>query len=139
MMLTTKARYAIMSVVELASSRENTSMPMNLSEISSRLNIALSYLEQIFNLLRKSNIVRAIKGPGGGYVLNHQINMLKISEIIDAVDENIRMTRCTSAQSSGCTIKGSKCQTHKLWEGLGDNIRSYFSSISIEDIISGKA
>ena len=134
MMLTTKSRYAVMAIVDVAS--KNAPNPTRLSEISARQNIPLNYLEQIFPKLKKANIVTARKGPGGGYNLNKEHNNLYILNIIDAVNENIKMTRCS--KENFCTKVGKKCKTHDLWFGLSNQIRSYLASISIEDVINGK-
>ncbi len=120
-----------MAVLELASNSEDK--PMKLADISHNQNIALSYLEQIFLKLKKVNIVSAVKGPGGGYFLSRDLELLKIIDIIDGVEENIKMTRCGTENT--CIKSGVKCVTHDLWKGLGNKIRDYFSSISVKDVI----
>ena len=135
MMLTTKGRYAVMAIVDIA--MQDSVRPVNLSEVSQRQNIALNYLEQLFTKLRKTGVVKATRGPGGGYVLMDLPQNIKISHIIDAVDEEIKITRCT-AVLDGCVTKKAKCVTHNLWSGLGNNIRSYLDSISITDVIEGR-
>jgi Rrf2 family transcriptional regulator, iron-sulfur cluster assembly transcription factor len=134
MMLTTKSRYAVMAILEVASS--GSTKPMRLSDISEKQTIPLSYLEQIFLKLKKSHIVKSVKGPGGGYCLNSASELLNIIEIIDAVEENTKMTRCSVDKT--CRKNGAKCMTHDLWKGLGNQIRNYFSSISVADVMSGK-
>ncbi len=134
MMLTTKSRYAVMAILEVASNEPM--QPMKLSEISQRQTIPLNYLEQIFLKLKKANIVKSIKGPGGGYYLNATSESLNIIEIIDAVEENTKMTRCSVDKT--CRKNGVKCMTHDLWKGLGNQIRNYFSSISVADVMSGR-
>ncbi|MFK7968223.1 MAG: Rrf2 family transcriptional regulator [Rickettsiaceae bacterium] len=134
MMLTTKSRYAVMAILEVASS--GSTKPMRLSDISEKQTIPLSYLEQIFLKLKKAHIVKSVKGPGGGYCLNSASELLNIIEIIDAVEENTKMTRCSVDKT--CRKNGAKCMTHDLWKGLGNQIRNYFSSISVADVMSGK-
>ncbi len=134
MMLTTKSRYAVMAIVEVASSQ--SIKPIKLADISNKQTIPLNYLEQIFLKLKKANIVKSVKGPGGGYCLNVPSESLNIIEIIDAVEENTKMTRCSVDKS--CQKNGAKCMTHSLWKGLGNQIRSYFSSISVADVMAGE-
>ena len=132
MMLTKKSRYAVMAVIEVASN--NSNLPMKLADISNNQNIPLNYLEQIFLKLKKANIVSSVKGPGGGYILNNSSNEITVESIIDAVEENLKMTQC--ATDKNCRKNGVNCKTHDLWKGLGRRIRDYFASISIADIIA---
>jgi Rrf2 family iron-sulfur cluster assembly transcriptional regulator len=134
MMLTTKSRYAVMAIMEVAS--KNAIAPMKLADISINQNIPLSYLEQIFLKLKKADLVSSVKGPGGGYHLNSSSDKITIEDIIDAVEENLKMTRC--AKDKSCRKNGINCQTHDLWKGLSKHIRAYLASISIADVISGK-
>ena len=134
MMLTTKSRYAVMAIVEVASSQ--STKPIKLADISNKQTIPLNYLEQIFLKLKKANIVKSVKGPGGGYCLNVPSESLNIIEIIDAVKKNTKMTRCLIDKT--CRKNGAKCMTHDLWKGLGNQIRSYFSSISVADVMTGE-
>jgi len=136
MMLTTKGRYAVMAILEVAPT--HSGKPVKLLEIAQRQNISLSYLEQIFLKLKKASIVRSVRGPGGGYILNGALDEIKIADIIDAVEENIEMTRCSSKTKTGCMVNKTRCKSHHLWKGLGDHIRNYFDSISIADVISGE-
>ena len=136
MMLTTKGRYAVMAILEVAPL--SAGRPIKLSEIAEKQNISLHYLEQIFSKLKRAEIVRAVRGPGGGYILNGALNKIKIADIIDAVEENIEMTRCSAKTKAGCMIDKSRCKSHHLWKGLGDHIRNYFDSISIADVIAGE-
>lgn len=131
MILTTKARYAVMAVIEIAS--QNSLKPISLNEISKSQNISLSYLEQIFVLLRKNNIVKSIKGPGGGYILSKNKSEISVSDIIKAIDEPIKMTRC-SVEKKSCNSNKTKCKTHHLWHGLEKRIYDYLNSISLEKL-----
>lgn len=136
MILTTKARYAVMAIIEIAdNSSDKNAKPTALSEISKSQNISLSYLEQIFSLLKKASIVKSIKGPGGGYILERNRQDITIAEIIKAIGEPIKMTNCSTKQKN-CTStkKSTRCKTHHLWQGLEKNIFSYFNSISLEDV-----
>ena len=133
MMLTTRGRYAVMAMVDLA--MQKSSRPIALSDIATRQNIALNYLEQIFSRLKKHGLVRSVRGPGGGYVLAKQIQDTSVVEVISAVDEAITITRCNKNKSEqGCMKDNARCLTHDLWEGLGDQISSYLQSISLADI-----
>jgi Rrf2 family iron-sulfur cluster assembly transcriptional regulator len=132
-MLTTKSRYAVMAIMEVAS--RDSLDPTKLSDISISQNIPLSYLEQIFLKLKKADLVKSVKGPGGGYHLNVPKEQITIENIIDAVEENLKMTNCS--KDKDCRKNGINCQTHDLWKGLSKQIRNYFASISIDDVISG--
>jgi len=133
MMLTTKGRYAVMAMADIAAHSAGT--PVRLAEIAGRQDITVAYLEQIFSRLRRADLVKSIKGPGGGYVLAESAEEIKISDVIGAVDESIKMTRCGKHKSSksGC-VTGGKCLTHDLWDGLGNKIYEYLSSVSLADI-----
>ncbi len=130
MILTTKGRYAVSAVIDIAASKTNE--PISLTTISQRQNISLSYLEQIFACLRKSGVVKSIKGPGGGYVLAKEPHQITIAQIIKAIGEPIKITRCGNVEKS-CLATKSKCQTHKLWHGLENQIYEYLNSISLEE------
>ncbi|GAB4163520.1 MAG: Fe-S cluster assembly transcriptional regulator IscR [Rickettsiaceae bacterium] len=134
MMLTTKSRYAVMAVIEVAANSSN--LPTKLADISAKQDIPLNYLEQIFAKLKKAGLVTSVKGPGGGYYLISPSEQITIEDIIDAVDENLKMTRCS--KDKNCRKNGINCQTHDLWKGLSRQIRNYFANISIADVISGK-
>ncbi len=134
MMLTTKGRYAVMAMADIATNSNNT--PVNLATISERQKITVAYLEQIFAMLKAEKLVLSIKGPGGGYLLAKPSYTISIAMIIEAVNESIKMTRCNNRES-GC-VAGIKCLTHDLWDGLGNHIHSYLSSISLADICSKK-
>ena len=134
MMLTTKSRYAVMAVIEVAAN--TTGLPMKLAVISANQDIPLNYLEQIFLKLKKADLVKSVKGPGGGYQLNITSDQITIENIIDAVDENLKMTRCS--KDKNCRKNGINCQTHDLWKGLGKSIRGYFAGISIADVMNGE-
>jgi Rrf2 family iron-sulfur cluster assembly transcriptional regulator len=135
MNLTTKGRYAVMAMADLAMQGGTT--PITLSEIAIRQNIALNYLEQIFMKLRKKGLVKSVRGPGGGYIIPIEPVTIKIADIVIAVDESIKMTRCAdnkNQEPGGCMHGKSRCLTHNLWDGLGHQIFKYLNSISLADI-----
>ena len=132
MRLSTKGRYAVMAMVDLA--KHSAGEPISLAEIAERQEISLSYLEQLFAKLRKGGLVRSVRGPGGGYLLAFAAAETRISDIILAVDEPIRATRCTPGAPTGCRGNKSRCLTHDLWEELGNQIHLYLSSVSLADV-----
>ncbi|BFD45456.1 MAG: Fe-S cluster assembly transcriptional regulator IscR [Rickettsia endosymbiont of Sergentomyia squamirostris] len=134
MQLTTKGRYAVMAILEIAS--QMSDIPVTLAEISAKQNVPVNYLEQIFAKLKKANIVRSAKGPKGGYIINEKLNNIKITNIIDAVDENIEMTRCLGKSQNSCVPNKVKCNAHHLWLGLSKHIRNYFDTISVADMLA---
>src|ERR1700757_374619 len=132
MRLSTKGRYAVMAMVDLA--QHSGGAPVSLAEIAERQEISLSYLEQLFAMLRKNGLVKSVRGPGGGYLLAHDRRETRIADIILAVDEPIRATRCPPGAASGCRGDRSRCLTHDLWEELGNQIHLYLSSVSLADV-----
>jgi Rrf2 family iron-sulfur cluster assembly transcriptional regulator len=130
--LSTKGRYAVMAMVDLAS--HSKGHPVALADIAERQEISLSYLEQLFAKLRNGGLVKSVRGPGGGYLLAHAIDQTRISDIILAVDEPIRATRCTPGSPAGCRSNKSRCLTHDLWEELGNQIHLYLSSVTLADV-----
>ena len=136
MKLSTKGRYAVMAMVDLAHHAQ--AKPVSLSEIATRQEISLSYLEQLFARLRRAGLVRSVRGPGGGYRLARTSVETRVSEIILAVDEPIKATRCTEMGTVGCHADGSKCLTHDLWEELGNQIHLFLSSVTLHDVLERK-
>lgn len=132
MRLSTKGRYAVMAMVDLA--KHSGGSPVSLAEIAERQEISLSYLEQLFAKLRKGGLVNSVRGPGGGYLLAFEASETRIADIILAVDEPIRATRCTPGAPVGCRGNKSRCLTHDLWEELGNQIHLYLSSVSLADV-----
>ena len=133
MRLSTKGRYAVMAMVDLA--KHNEGEPIALAEIAERQEISLSYLEQLFAKLRIAGLVRSVRGPGGGYLLGHAAQETRIADIILAVDEPIRATRCSPGAPVGCRGSKTRCLTHDLWEELGNQIHLYLSSVSLADVV----
>lgn len=133
MKLSTKGRYAVMAMADLAKHANKT--PVSLSQIAGRQEISLSYLEQLFGKLRQSGLVKSIRGPGGGYQLARPAEDLRISDIILAVDEPIKATRCLTGSPNGCKGDNTRCITHDLWEELSRQIHVFLNSVSLEDVI----
>ena len=133
MKLTTKGRYAVMAMADLALFKD--SGPINLTDISLRQNISLAYLEQIFVKLKKNNLVKSIRGAKGGYVLENSPENIKISNIIAAVDEEIKTLNCKKESKKGCNNKSSKCITHNLWDELDQHINSFFEKVKLQDLV----
>lgn len=130
MQLTTKGRYAVTAMLDLASN--DSSRPVTLDMISERQNISLSYLEQLFAKLRKASLVKSIRGPGGGYLLNVNPVDITLTEIIEAVDENIDLRRCHGARNC---LRGKQCLSHHLWCEVSDQIRGFLSSRNLQQVI----
>jgi Rrf2 family iron-sulfur cluster assembly transcriptional regulator len=134
MKLSTKGRYAVMAMADLAAN--TAGRPIALADVADRQDISLSYLEQLFGKLRKGGLVKSVRGPGGGYLLARALGDIRVSDIILAVDEPIKATRCTPGSPEGCiSANRGRCLTHDLWEELGNQIYLYLSSVSLEDII----
>ena len=133
MKLSTKGRYAVMAMVDLAA--QNSERPIALAEIAERQDISLSYLEQLFAKLRRGGLVASVRGPGGGYRLARPAEETRIADIILAVDEPIRATRCTPGQPHGCRGSKSRCLTHDLWEELGSQIYLFLAAVSVADVV----
>ncbi|ANC91882.1 Rrf2 family transcriptional regulator [Azospirillum humicireducens] len=133
MRLSTKGRYAVMAMVDLAATSQGS--PVALADIAERQEISLSYLEQLFAKLRKGGLVKSVRGPGGGYLLAHPADATRVSDIILAVDEPIRTTRCANGTPQGCRTNRSRCLTHDLWEELGNQIHMYLSSVTVADVV----
>ncbi len=132
MKLSTKGRYAVMAMVDLA--HFSCGKPVTLADIAARQGISLSYLEQLFGKLRRNNLVKSMRGPGGGYLLSHAAEDTRICDIVLAVDEPITAVRCKPGTSAGCLQDKSRCLTHDLWEELGNQIYLYLSSVSLADV-----
>ena len=133
MKLTTRGRYAVMAMADLALFKDKG--PTSLSEISLRQNISLAYLEQIFIKLKNKNLVRSVRGAKGGYVLQNSPDEIKISNIISAVDEEVKMLNCKKESKKGCNNKSTKCITHNLWDQLDQHINNFFEKVKLEDLV----
>ena len=136
MKLTSKGRYAVMALVDLA--RFDNINPVSLRDISLRQNISLDYLEQIFFKLKKNKIVKSIRGNQGGYVLSMKPNDIKLTNIFHAVDEKVKTVQCKKDSKKGCNGRITKCITHNLWDELENHINSFFEQKSLKDLIQDK-
>jgi Rrf2 family transcriptional regulator, iron-sulfur cluster assembly transcription factor len=130
MRLTTKGRYAVTAMLDLALNHDQG--PIRLAGISSRQGISLSYLEQLFSQLRRRQLVRSVRGPGGGYHLGRQADKISVAEVIAAVNEDTDTTRCRGA---GDCQEGETCLTHHLWMDLSDQVRDFLEGISLADLV----
>ena len=133
MKLTSKGRNAVMAMADLA--KNNVKEPTNLSEISLRQGISISFLEQIFLKLKKNNLVKSSRGPSGGYVLSRHAEEITLSSIIKAVDERIKTVGCKKESKKSCNGKSIKCITHDLWDDLEHHINNFFEKNTLKDII----
>ena len=133
MKLTSKGRYAVMAMADLALFKDNG--PVSLSDISLRQNISLPYLEQIFIKLKDNNLVKSTRGAKGGYILEKPANDIKISNIISAVDEEVKMLSCKKESKKGCNNKSTKCITHNLWDQLDQHINNFFEKVKLQDLV----
>ena len=133
MKLTSKGRYAVMAMADLA--KNNVTEPTSLTEISLRQGISLSFLEQLFLRLKKNNLVLSSRGSHGGYVLSRAPEEIKLSSIIHAVDEEIKTVKCKRESKKGCNGKSIKCITHDLWDDLESHINNFFEKNTLKDII----
>ena len=134
MKLTTRGRYAVMAMADLASNANGSAI--SLTEISSRQNISLAYLEQIFIKLKSKKLVKSTRGANGGYRLERPASEIKLSYIISAVDEEVRMLNCKKNSKKGCNNKSTKCITHNLWDELEDYINVFFEKKKLSDLIN---
>ena len=133
MKLTSKGRNAVMAMADLA--KNDISKPINLTEISLRQGISVSFLEQIFLKLKKNNLVKSSRGPSGGYSLTRSPEEIKLLSIIEAVDEKVKTMGCKKESKKGCNGKSIKCITHNLWDDLEMLINNFFEKNTLKDII----
>jgi Rrf2 family iron-sulfur cluster assembly transcriptional regulator len=141
MRLSTKGRYAVMAMTDLARRQDEAEgRAVALAEIAARQQISLSYLEQLFARLRRKGLVKSARGPGGGYRLALEAADTRIADIVLAVDEPLRATRCglTKGGPKGCMAGGERCLTHDLWEEMGRQIHGYLASVSLADVLAGR-
>jgi len=133
MKLTSKGRYAVMALADIANfDRQN---PVSLRDISLRQNISLVYLEQIFSKLKNNNIVKSIRGTNGGYILTRDPGQIKLSNIFSAVDEKVKTLQCKRESKRGCNGRSTKCITHYLWDDLEMHINDFFDKKNLGDLL----
>jgi len=131
MILGTKARYAVMAMVDMAGRPKD--VPVSLAELAQSQEITVPYLEQIFSKLRHGGLVQSVRGPGGGYILGKSAGEICIASIVEAVEESTQMTRCDK-HTEGCMSSKARCLTHDLWDGLEQQINNYLNSITLADV-----
>ena len=136
MKLTTKGRYAVMAMADLAANQNGK--PVSLNDISLRQNISLSYLEQLFSKLKNEKLVKSVRGASGGYVLEKNPKDIKLSNIIFAVDEQVKTLNCKRESKKGCNGRSTKCITHNLWDDLEQHINKFFDNVSLNDLLKQK-
>ena len=138
MRLSTKGRYAVMAMTDLARHGED-GRAVSLSDIAARQEISLAYLEQLFARLRRGGLVKSVRGPGGGYRLAKPLSQTNIADIVLAVDEPLQATRCSERIGAdlgkGCMAGGERCLTHGLWDALGRQIEGFLAGVSLEDVL----
>jgi|TARA_B100001094_G_scaffold300124_1_gene325346 Rrf2 family iron-sulfur cluster assembly transcriptional regulator len=132
MKLTSRGRYAVMAMADLASNANHG--PISLTEISLRQNISLAYLEQIFIKLKTNKLVKSSRGASGGYILEKPASEIKLSNIIYAVDEEVKTLNCKKQSKRGCNNKSTKCITHNLWDQLDQHINGFFEKVKLQDL-----
>ena len=134
MKLSSKGRYAVMAMADLA--KNHDPRPISLNEISLRQGISTLYLEQLFLKLKQNSLVNSTRGPSGGYALSKSPDQIKLSNIISAVDEEVQMLKCNKSSKKGCNGKSVKCITHSLWDELGEHINLFFEQKSLKDVLN---
>ena len=137
MKLTTKGRYAVMALADLANF--DNGVPVSLRDISLRQGISLLYLEQIFSKLKKDNIVKSTRGVNGGYILTTSPDQIKLSNIFSAVQEEVKTVQCKKESKKGCNGRSTKCITHNLWDELEIHINQFFEQKNLKDLISNSS
>jgi Rrf2 family iron-sulfur cluster assembly transcriptional regulator len=135
MQLSTKGRYAVMAMTDLA--QRTGERCVSVAEIAARQQISQAYLEQLFARLRRRGLVKAQRGPGGGYRLTRPVDEISVADVVTAVDEPLRATRCSGGKV-GCLPGGERCLTHDLWDETGRRIHGYLASVSLADVLSGR-
>ena len=133
MKLTSKGRYAVQAMADLATIKDEK--PTNLTEISLRQGISISFLEQIFLKLKRKNLVKSLRGPTGGYILSRPSSEITLSSIIDAVDEKVKTVACRKGSKKGCNGRYMKCITHNLWDDLESHINYFFEKNTLKDVL----
>jgi len=140
MRLSSKGRYAVMAMTDLAAQAGKTGArgAVCLADIAERQQISLPYLEQLFSRLRRKGVVESVRGPGGGYRLAKGAGETSIAEIVRAVDEPLKAVRCSGEEKLGCLKGGKRCATHALWDAMGRKIEGFLAGISLDDVLAGR-
>ncbi len=134
MRLTSKGRYAVMAMADLAL-HGGAERAVPLQEVARRQEISLSYLEQLFARMRRAGLVAGVRGPGGGYRLSRSPDLVTVAQIIAAVNEPIKATRCDANSSKSCIGRTGRCIAHALWQEMGDRIQMFLDSVSLADVL----
>ena len=134
--LTRKGRYIVMAMIDLAKHGEGR--PVALADIAERQGISLTYLEQLFQKLRQAQLIKSVRGPGGGYLLAREASTMPVTDIIAAVDEPLRATRCAPGAPLGCTGANEQCLAHEVWDELSKHIHMFLSSVTLYDVVEGR-
>lgn len=144
MQFSTRGRYAIMAMLDLAEMSTLSDKPVTLAQIAERQRISLSYLEQLFAKLRKAGVVESLRGPGGGYTLAREAGRIWLAEIVQAIDEDLDLTRCKTMYKlegihplTGCAV-GKKCNAHDLWRALSNHVDVFFQRVSLQMVLDGE-
>jgi Rrf2 family iron-sulfur cluster assembly transcriptional regulator len=135
MQLSTKGRYAVMAMTDLAGRGDGRAV--SLATLAANQQISRPYLEQLFARLRREGLVQSVRGPGGGFRMARPAASLSVAEVVEAVDESLRATRCSGGEA-GCMKGGARCLTHDLWEETGRHIRDYLAGVSLADVLAGR-
>jgi len=133
MKMSTKGRYAVMAMIDIG--EHSAGKPVPLADIAARQDISQEYLEQLFGKLRRAGLVTSSRGPGGGYVLAKPQGEIAMSDVILAVDEELRVTRCAGDAVEGC-VKGERCSAHDLWSSMGRQMMFFLESVSLDDVVA---
>ena len=136
MQLSTKGRYAVMAMTELAG--QASARALTLAAIAESQQISRPYLEQLFSRLRRRGLVESVRGPGGGYRLARPADQTSVADVVIAVDEPLRATRCAGPGAAGCMKGGARCLTHDLWEETGRQLHDYLAAVSLADVVAGR-
>ncbi len=134
MKLSTKGRYAVTAMADIALHADG--QPVALGEIAGRQKISLAYLEQLFGKLRRAGLVDSMRGPGGGYTLARPAKDIAVSQIMAAVEEKLQATQCSGEVGEGCSVAGTRCLTHNLWERLSAHVHLFLQQTTLEDVIA---
>ncbi len=134
MKLSTKGRYAVMAMADIAAHRDE--QPISLADIAERQEISQEYLEQLFAKLRRAGLVESVRGPGGGYCLAVDADELWIADVVSAVDEPMQVTRCQDGDAVNGCVGGGKCVTHELWAALGRQIYGFLAAVTLGDVVA---
>ena len=133
MKMSTKGRYAVMAMIDIG--ENSAGKPVSLAEIAERQDISQEYLEQLFGKLRRAGLVASARGPGGGYVLARAADEIAMADVIQAVDEELKVTRCSGDAVDGC-VKGQRCGAHDLWSSMGRQLMHFLESVSLDDVVA---